>query len=45
MNKKIYGIFPHPQKKFGEVRLSNTVAPAILATDYKSPPLIWIEYE
>jgi hypothetical protein len=40
-----YQIMPHPQKKFGELRLSGTVAPAILSTDYKSPPLVWIEYE
>ena len=37
-------ITPNPRKHFGNVRLSEYVAPTMLATDYKSPPLI-IEIE
>ena len=39
-----YFITPNPRKHFGNVRPSECVAPTILATDYKSPPLI-IEIE
>jgi len=37
-------ITPNPRKHFGNVRVSKHVALTILATDYKSPPLI-IEIE
>ena len=37
-------ILPHPQKKFGEIRLNDKIAPTLLSTDYKAPPLVWIEY-
>lgn len=39
-----YFIMPNPQKHFGEIRLPAPVAPTILTTDYKSPPLL-IEIE
>ena len=35
---------PNPHKHFGNVKPSEYVAPTMLATDYKSPPLI-IEIE
>ena len=31
---------PNPQKKYGEWRLDVNIAPSILSTDYKSPPII-----
>ena len=30
----------NPQRSYGELRLYDTIAPTILGTDYKSPPLI-----
>lgn len=33
-------IMPNPQKKFGEWRLDANIAPSILSTDYKSPPIV-----
>lgn len=37
--RKIRYIMPDPHRKFGEWRLGR-ISPAILSTDYKSPPLI-----
>lgn len=37
-------ITPNPRKHFGKVRPLEHFAPTMLATDYKSPPLI-IEIE
>ena len=45
MKRNNVSVMPHPNKKFGEWRLSKDIAPAFLSTDYKSPPLILIEYE
>lgn len=38
-------IMPNPQKKYGEWRLSINIAPSILSTDYKSPPIVVECYE
>lgn len=33
-------IMPDPHKRYGEVRLSDSVSPTLLGTDYKSPHLV-----
>lgn len=33
-------VMADPRKKFGEIRPSAVVSPALLATDYKSPHLV-----
>lgn len=33
-------IMPDPHKCYGEIRLSDSVAPTLLRTDYKSPHLV-----
>ena len=38
-------VMPNPQKKYGEWRLDANIAPSILSTDYKSPPIVVECYE
>ena len=37
----------HPQKQYGAILITDNgkTAPTILATDYKSPPILIIEYD
>ena len=33
-------LLPDPRKRYGELRLSGEISPALMGTDYKSPHLV-----